>query len=150
MIQQIYILPLLHLTFLSIWAVVIIIETILELAPFKNGTLLEHTINRHYKIDIYIELPLIILVILSGMALLLSIPHVTTLHVVKLAFAGVAVGAGLACINLVIKRKRILDNNEPAEKLMIVSRKILKCGIGIIAGLITAAIGFYLAYLRLT
>jgi len=97
-IQAHNVLAMVHLIMLSMWGGVVATEAVIEIYPFRRRELHAATIRFHYWIDLLVELPLVLAVIATGIALLLLTDPVTPLHLVKVGFGGAAVAINLFCI----------------------------------------------------
>jgi len=134
-----------HLILLSIWGGIVVTEGVLELLPFLKKDLLKPTVIFHYYIDILLELPVIILVIATGIINLFFVP-LTTLQLIKVGAAAVAITANLYCIVLVISRYRDLRTGAINKILIEKHQKIIKCAaIGLPFAAAAAILGFYIA-----
>jgi hypothetical protein len=100
----------LHALVLVAWAGVVATEAVLKLYPFRRHQLHEHTIRCHYWIDLLVELPLVVAVIGTGIALATLCWPLTQVHLLKIACVLVPLGSNLACIGLVVQRKWNLDS----------------------------------------
>jgi hypothetical protein len=97
---------LLHLIFLAMWGGVLGCEFILEAWLPRRGPTGEETLAAlHYYIDLGLELPLLLGVIVTGLLLLAGRPIDARLAV-KLAGAAIALAANLTCVVLVVVRHR--------------------------------------------
>jgi hypothetical protein len=133
-------LHLLHLIVLCLWLGVVLSEGVLELSARDDAGRL-HVARAHYRIDLWLELPLLGLVLASGALLVLSLWPLSALHWVKIAAGLVAVGVNLYCAAIVIRRFRRLDD---AAALAADSRRIRWSALGVPFGVLAAAIGFSL------
>lgn len=139
-----------HLILLCLWGGVVAAESVLELYPRRKPDLHPTTIRYHYWIDLLIELPLICGVIATGLTLAVLAWPLSSLHLIKIIGAAVAVSANLVCIVLVIRRQRALTQGEPESSLFQLSRKIVLCAVvGMPFAALAAGLGFWLAYHRL-
>ena len=136
---------LMHLVFLSIWGGIVITEAVLELVPLRRRELLKSTVEFHYFIDIYLELPVILLVICTG-AVNLFLVKITALILLKAAAACVAIGANLFCITEVIKRRSELMAGAGEQAIASRHRKvILSAVVGGPFAAAAIALGLYIA-----
>ncbi len=102
------IMPLVHLMVLSLWGGVVATEAVIEIMPFRQKDLHPATIRLHYWIDLLVELPLVILVVVTGGTLLYLTEEITRLHVIKVVFGSAAVAVNFFCIVMVLRRARRL------------------------------------------
>jgi len=134
-----------HLVLLSIWGGIVVTEGVLELLPFLKKDLLKPTVIFHYYIDIMLELPIILLVLTTGIINLFFVP-ITSLQVIKVSAAAVAITANLYCIVLVIGRYRSLQAGAANRILAEKHQRILRCAaIGLPFAAVAAVLGFYIA-----
>ena len=139
-----------HLILLGLWGGVVATEAVLELYPRRRMEMHPYTIRAHYWIDLLVELPILLGVALSGMVLLgLSWPP-TPWHLIKICCGGLAVGANLVCIVLVLRRHKMLAHGDDDKALWSATRRIsLTAVMGIPLALAAAILGFWLASQRL-
>ena len=148
--QAIDVLAMAHLIVLSMWGGVVATEAVIEIFPFRRRELHAATIRFHYWIDLLVELPLVLAVIATGIALLFVIERVTPLHLVMIGFGGAAVAINLFCIVVVVKRGRRLERHADDGSLWRSSRTVLACfAIGLMCAGGAAALGFRFALERL-
>jgi hypothetical protein len=139
------ILAMVHLVMLSLWGGVVATEAVIEVLPFRQRDLHAATIRFHYWIDLLVELPLVLAVTTTGVALFFLTDPLTPLHWVKVGFGGAAVAVNLFCIVVVVKRGR---GDEP--RLWRASRTVLACFvIGLLCAAGAAILGFRFAIERL-
>jgi hypothetical protein len=139
-----------HLIFLCLWGGVVATESVLELLPYRRRDLHPKTIEYHFWIDLLVELPLVLLVIASGVALALLAWPLRAAHFLKIGCALVAVSANLVCIALVISRRGQMTAGASEETLWRVTRRVVLCAvIGLPFSAVAAGLGFFLAYHRL-
>ncbi len=135
-----------HLIALSLWGGVVATEAVIEVYPFRKPELHPAAVRFHYWIDLLVELPLVLVVIATGVALALSVSPLTGLHVVKFLLAGAAVAVNLFCIVVVVRRGRRLEAGDAGEPLWRDSRVVLACfAIGLTAAAGAAVLGFRFA-----
>ncbi|MBD3852488.1 MAG: hypothetical protein IFK93_14370, partial [Acidobacteria bacterium] len=104
----------------------------------------------HYWIDLLVELPLVLAVIATGVALFLLTDPLTPLHLVKIGLGGAAVAVNLFCIVVVVKRGRQLVRNSDDGPLWRASRVVLACfAAGLLCAAGAATLGFRFAIERL-
>jgi len=139
-----------HLVFLSLWGGVVATEAVLELYPYRRRELHSHSIRYHFWIDLLVELPLILGVIASGLTLVILAWPLSTLHLLKISAAAVAVSANLICVLIVFRRRKSLEQGAEDKKLWGLTRRIVLCAvIGLPFAGMAGCLGFYLAYQRL-
>jgi len=148
--QSFNLLAMVHLMVLSLWGGVVATEAVIEVYPFRKRELHAATIRFHFWIDLLVELPLVLAVIATGVALFFLTDPVTPLHFVKIGLGGAAVAVNLFCIVVVVRRGRRLELDDDDRLLWRASRVVLACFAG---GLLFAAgaaiLGFRFAIERL-
>ncbi len=105
---------LLHILLVGAWMGCIAVEALLENAPKKILPLREIIPQLHYKIDKFVELPLVLGVLVTG-SLLLDLERLSGIDLVKVFSGLAAVLANLACWFPVKNRKIALDRGDKAE-----------------------------------
>ena len=144
------VLAMVHLIVLSFWGGVVATEAVIEVYPFRRPELHPSAIRFHYWIDLLVELPLVLAVTATGVALALSVNPLSGLHVIKILFAGTAVAVNLFCIVVVVSRGRRLEGGGAGEPLWRASRVVLACfAVGLLAAAGAAVLGFRFAVERL-
>lgn len=139
-----------HLVVLSMWGGVVATEAVVELLPFRRRELHAATIQFHFWIDLLVELPMVLAVIGTGVALVILLPTVTSMHVVKIAFGSAAVLVNLFCIAVVVRRGRGLGREVGDGALWRDSRTVLACfAIGLLCAAGAAVLGFRFALERI-
>jgi hypothetical protein len=147
--QGFNVLAMLHLMMLSLWGGVVATEAVIEVYPFRKRELHPATIRFHYWIDLLVELPLVLAVIATGVALFFLTDPVTSLHLVKIGLGGAAVAVNLFCIVVVVKRGRRLSVDGDDERLWRSSRVVLACfAAGLLFAAGAATLGFRFAIER--
>jgi hypothetical protein len=99
-----------HLVVLGMWLGVVITEVLFEFAG-SDADSLRAAARFHYNVDKFGELPILILVLVTGTILTVRAWPLTPLHVVKIAASLIAVGSALICVLWVFRRRRIEDVN---------------------------------------
>jgi len=143
------VLAMVHLIVLSLWGGVVATEAVIEVTPFRRPELHAAAIRFHYWIDLLVELPLVLAVIATGVALALSIETLSGLHLIKILFGAAAVAVNLFCIAVVVRRGRRLEHGEAEEPLWRASKVVLACfAVGLLAAAGAATLGFRFALER--
>ncbi len=138
-----------HLVVLALWGGVVATEAVIEVFPFRTPEMHPATIRLHYWIDLLVELPLVLAVLGTGVALVVLADAITLRHVVKLVFAGGAVAVNLFCISVVLRRARRLRTQGTDTSLWGASRVVLACfAVGLACAAVAATLGFSLALPR--
>jgi hypothetical protein len=149
--QSLDVLAMLHLVMLSLWGGVVATEAVIEVYPFRRRDLHSATIRLHYWIDLLVELPIVLAVVISGVLLAVTIDTVTPLHVVKIVCGGAAVAVNLFCIVVVIRRGRKLERHPDDGPLWRLSKTVLVCfAAGLLCASGAAVLGFRFALERIS
>jgi hypothetical protein len=139
-------LAMMHLIALAAWGGVVATEAVIEVAPFRRRDLHPAAIRFHYWIDLLVELPLVLAVVGTGVALAVTTPALTGLHAVKIAFGAAAVAVNLFCILVVVRRGRRLQRGGADQTLWRASRIVLACfATGLLAAAGAAILGLRFA-----
>ena len=138
-----------HLILLSLWGGVVLTEAIIEMYPYKNREQHGSSITLHYYIDLLVEAPLLLGVLITGIVLVFQVKLVP-LHYLLIACGLIAVGMNFTCIVLVIKRRTMQEQGQSETILWQYTRYIVTTAVlGIPAALIAAYVGFILGHQRL-
>lgn len=141
---------LIHLCLIAAVVGVIATEGVMEIFPFFRKEHQPSTVRFHVWIDLLVELPLILGILVTGGALVLLVENLTIWHLVKIGCALAAGGLAVSCIWTVLRRKKRLDTRAPEEELTRDSRRIIGKAIILYLFFIPAAvIGAWLAYQRM-
>ncbi len=100
----------LHLVFVGLWLGCVLTEALFERALLGQGRDKELILSAlHKRVDVFIEIPAIVLVLITGAMLLAQAPQAsqTPLLHAKLGFALLAVACNMYCVHLVFKRHRL-------------------------------------------
>ncbi len=139
-----------HLILFAIWGGTILTETVIELYPFWKKDLHKPAIQFHHWIDLFVELPIVLGVLGTGIVLLLLVEDITILHIIKISLALAAIAINMYCIVLVRGRSAKLQDNADEDELLSSSKKIIQiAAIAIPIGLCAFGIGLYLATQRM-
>jgi hypothetical protein len=94
----------LHLIFAGVWLGCVLTEALFERALLGKGHTQEAILGAlHKKVDIFVEIPALMLVLITGGMMLHTAPQ-STLLFTKIGFGVVALLANLYCVWLVFKR----------------------------------------------
>jgi hypothetical protein len=131
-----------HLMALGIWLGIVITEALFEFSG-SDADSLRAAARFHYTVDMFGELPVLAVVIVTGVLLASRVGPLTPLHYVKIAASLVAIGSNLICALWVVQRRRIEDEHV----LLGYRRKIwATASVGVVFG--TAALAVGLVYFR--
>ncbi|MGZ3418752.1 MAG: hypothetical protein ACXWUG_01765 [Polyangiales bacterium] len=129
-----------HLFALAAWALLVVVELFVEVFA-RDDAALRRAARTHFLIDVYLEVPLLVMVLATGIALATRLPAWTALHSLKIGAGLVAVSANLYCVAIVLRRHAQRDRVEVLRRDTKLIR-IVSPAIGVPAGLVAAWIGF--------
>ena len=139
-----------HLIMLSMWGGVVATEAVIEIHAFRKRELAGAASRFHYWIDLLVELPIVVAVAGTGIAVACLLDHITRWHLVKIGFAAAAVGVNLFCIAVVLRRDRQREAAADTARLRDLSRVVLACfAVGLLCAAVAAVLGFSLASSRM-
>ena len=106
-----------HLFFLGIWAGCVAVEMVIEFYGRKEIGKQHQTAQLHYLIDLCVEIPVLIMVLASGMMLFdaskLTVPY----YKLKIIMGFIPIGINALCVIPVALRKKAADrSDEPVMK----------------------------------
>jgi hypothetical protein len=140
----------LHLGLLCAWGGVVATEAVVELSAYRRREMLPSSVRLHYWIDLLVELPVIVGVIVTGLALTVLTWPLDGLHVVKLACVSVPIAANLYCIAKVVQRRNQLESDGDETKAWEATRRIIgSAAVGVPFALAGALLGIWMAFQRL-
>jgi hypothetical protein len=116
-----------HLLLLGLWGGVVAAETVIEFAPGSDGEL-RFSAKLHYWIDLVIELPLLVGILVSGAMLSSAAWPLRPMLVAKIVCALGAIAINLWCAALVVRRHRQGDD---VAALVHTSRRIRLAWVGV-------------------
>ena len=99
-----------HLMVLGMWLGVVITEALFEFSG-SDAESLRAAARFHFTVDMFSELPILVLVLVTGTILAARAWPLTPLHYIKIAASLIAVGSNLICAVWVMQRRRIEDVN---------------------------------------
>jgi len=129
-----------HFGVLCAWSGVLLVEFLVESLGHDDAAL-DMAARIHYWIDILIEIPLVLAVLVTGTLLSAHVWPFTRLHWIKIAAGLVAITLNLTCCGLVVARYRARGNACAVRKL---HRGVRLSVIGVPFGAVAAYVG--LAY----
>ncbi|MFV5213058.1 hypothetical protein ACLIIZ_04945 [Azonexus caeni] len=134
----------LHLAFVGIWLGCVITEALFERALLGKGRAQELIlVALHKRVDLVVEIPAFIVVLVTGAAMLSSVnpnPLLTT----KIAFGLLAIATNIYCVWLVFRRAQAAQSDQQAEFTRL-DHLQHKFGAVVLLAIVTAlAIGIYL------
>lgn len=105
----------LHLAFVGIWLGCVITEALFERALLGKGRAQELIlVALHKRVDLVVEIPAFIVVLVTGAAMLSSVnpnPLLTT----KIAFGLLAIATNIYCVWLVFRRAQAAQSDQQTE-----------------------------------
>ncbi len=133
-----------HLVFVGLWLGCVLTEALFERSLLGQGRDKEWILARlHKRVDLFVEIPAFVVVLLTGGAMLANTAPSALLHA-KIGFALLAIGANIYCVYLVFRRERFAANNQWVE-FDAIDHKQHKFGAVVLVGMLLAlALGFYL------
>jgi hypothetical protein len=131
-----------HLILLSMWGGVVLAETVIEAAGVDEASL-RAAARLHYRIDVFVEVPLLGAVLATGAVLTSRAWPPVPLLAAKIAAGLVVIGINLWCVGVVVARHRRLDD---AAALVKLSRHVRLAGLGTPLAVFAAILG--LMYFR--
>lgn len=136
-------LPFLHLLFIGTWFGCVLVETVLEVSAYKNPNLKNTVAKFHYWIDIFVEMPAFMGVLVTGL-LMLDFSKMSALYAVKITTGLIPIIINIYCFIAVILRVRAVDagNKDEADKN---SKRIYWAFTGIPVALAAFVIGLHYA-----
>ncbi len=131
-----------HLMALGIWLGIVTTEVLFEFSGSDVDSL-RAAARFHYTVDMFGELPILAVVVVTGVMLAARVETMTLLLYLKIAASLIAIASNLICAVWVVQRRRISD----AQVLLAYRRKIWSvAGVGVVFG--TAALAIGLVYFR--
>lgn len=105
----------LHLAFVGIWLGCVITEALFERALLGKGRAQELIlVALHKRVDLVVEIPAFVAVLLTGGAMLTTAPH-SPLLTTKIALGLLAIVTNVYCVWLVFRRAKAAELNQSAE-----------------------------------
>ena len=104
----------LHIFFVGFWVSCAIIEGILEFMRRRDSSLQYPAAKFHYYIDIFVEIPAIVIILVTGF-LLLDMSEMSALRLIKVVCGLLAILATMLSVVIVFRRRYAVDaDNRPA------------------------------------
>lgn len=101
-------LPTIHVCVFCFWLGIIAVETLIERQRFMGRQETLNAAQYHYQIDVYLEVPAFIILLLTGM-MMLDPNQLSGWYLVKVICGVMAVGINAWCVLPVIQRKNAAD-----------------------------------------
>jgi hypothetical protein len=105
-----------HLVLLSLWAGIVVAETVVEQVGRRHVAAAAHM---HYWIDLLLELPVIGGILVTGTVLAVRAWPLTPLHWLKIGAGLIAVGSNLFCAVAVVRRRHAEEAAMKAYQMQI-------------------------------
>ncbi len=151
-IPTINIVAVIHLTFVAGFVGMFLCESVVEAYGSQNDNVKPFTARAHYLIDLFIELPLVAGILISGTALAFLVNKISYLHIALISIgAFTALYCPFAFFTWVRTRNKMYeDDNHDKRKMKRLWRDFSIAGaLLFVPGLLLSlTIGFYLAYHR--
>jgi hypothetical protein len=126
-----------HLLAIGIWLGIVITEALFEFSG-SDAASLRAAARFHYTVDVFGELPILVIVLVTGTILAVRGWPLTPLHFVKIGASLVAVAANLICAVWVVQRRQVED----ADVLLGFRRRIWStAAIGVVFGTFALVVG---------
>lgn len=126
-----------HLMALGIWLGIVTTEALFEFTG-SDPESLRAAARFHYTVDMFGELPILLVVLVTGAILTVHAWPLTPLHFVKIAASLVAVASNVLCAVWVVQRRRIED----ASVLLGFRRRIWTvAAVGVVFGTVALYLG---------
>lgn len=106
---------LVHLLFVGVWLGCVLTEALFERALLGQGRAQERIlVGLHKRVDVWIEIPAFVGVLISGGFLLSQSAWSSTLQI-KIMLGLVAIAANIYCVRLVFRRAKAVDSDDWAQ-----------------------------------
>jgi hypothetical protein len=133
---------LLHLVGIGVWMGCVAVEILIEVRRSNSTEQHFDTAALHQQIDLLVEVPALLLVACTGVAMLME-AKLTALLIIKVVFAVVAIISNAVCVWIVFKRQQATKIG--IEAVNAESERMNKMGIPLLSSwFLTLAIGAYL------
>lgn len=134
----------LHLAFVGIWLGCVITEALFERALLGKGRAQELIlVALHKRVDLIVEIPAFIVVLVTGAAMLFSV-NPNPLLVTKIAFGLLAIATNIYCVWLVFRRAQAAQSDQQAEFTRLDHLQHKFGAVVLLAIVVALAIGIYL------
>jgi uncharacterized membrane protein len=137
-----WLLPL-HLLLIGLWLGCVLTEALFERALLGQGRAQELILTRlHKRVDLFIEIPAFVGVLLTGGAMLVHAPASAWLHA-KVGFGLLAIAANAYCVVLVWRRARLAEQGLWAEFEEVDHQQHAFGAVVLVAMLVALGLGLY-------
>lgn len=131
-----------HLFLVALWGGVVLAELVLEALAWARRLELRPVAEAHYFIDLFVEIPLLVAVVTTGVVLALKHPALSPWHWVKFAMAAAALLDNVVCVVWVRRRHHAATDSERDHW----HNRIRMTFAGIPLGIAAATLGLWLAH----
>jgi len=133
-----------HLIFIGFWGGCVAVEMVMEFWGRKNLERKHQTAQLHFLIDVYIEIPILLIVLVSGIALFDVNNLVFPTYKIKIIAGLIPVLINVFCLIPIIKRKYASDQND-VESMDRNTRLIFICFFtGLASAMVALAAGLHI------
>ncbi len=134
----------LHLLLIGVWLGCVITEALFERALLGQGRPQELILTRlHKRVDLFVEIPAFVGVLLTGGAMLSHAPASAWLHA-KVGFGLIAIAANAWCVWLVWRRASLAEQGKWAEFEAVDHQQHAFGAVVLVAMLLALGLGLYL------
>lgn len=150
-IQLTNLMAIVHLCFVCCLIGCFMTEAVIEYySLFFDKTFHNFTIRFHKWIDLFVELPFAVGVLVTGTILIFTIERITVLHIIKIFFSLSGCICIYLCIKNVLHRDKMLEENFSKEALFRQSKKLMLKITGFLMFFFYASLGLgiFLGYNR--
>lgn len=134
----------LHLAFVGIWLGCVITEALFERALLGKGRAQELIlVALHKRVDLVVEIPAFIVVLVTGAAMLSSV-NPNPLLATKIAFGFLAIATNIYCVWLVFRRAQAAQSDQQTEFTRLDHLQHKFGAVVLLAIVVALAIGIYL------
>lgn len=133
-----------HLIFIGLWGGCVAVEMVIEFWGRTETDRKHQTAQLHYLIDLYVEVPILIMVLISGIALFNADNLIFPTYKIKIIAGLIPVLINIYCIVPVIRRKHASDQDDE-ERMDRNTRFIFVCFFtGFASALVALAAGLHI------
>jgi hypothetical protein len=98
-----------HVVILGLWGGVVLAEAVMEIGAHRHRHLRDSVVRLHYLIDVFVEVPLLAGVVITGAVLLMRAPAIDAFLWAKVLCGVGAVALNAGCVFAVIRRCRMVE-----------------------------------------
>ena len=130
-----------HILLLGLWGGCIAVEGVLEFAASKDPSTMQTVGRLHYWIDIVVEIPAFMGVLITGLLMLNFARLAAPMYLAKITLGSFAILVNVLCVIPVCRRRGALDANDLAEVKRRSRQIYFAFGVGVPAGFAALLIG---------